>query len=67
MNRQGSSSSMHVVSSPLPSAGFDGHTTLMPGVCMNHASSDCECWAPNRRLPTVVRMVIGTGVSPPDM
>ena len=68
MNTHGSSSSMQAVSRPLASAGVLGHTTLMPGVCINHASSDCECCAPkDRPAATTVLIVRGTPVLPPDM
>jgi hypothetical protein len=51
MNRQGSSSKIAAVNSPLPSRGVDGMITFIPGMCMNHASSDCECVAPVANPP----------------
>ena len=46
---------------PLASAGFEGMTTLMPGICMNHASTLCECWAAAERImPSGARSTSGT-------
>ena len=60
MNRHGSGSKIAEVSRPLPSRGVDGTITFIPGMCMNHASRDCECVAPVARPAyTWVRMVIG--------
>lgn len=42
-------------------------TTLIPGTCMNHASSDCACCAPKWLLPMTVVTRIGVGVAPPVM
>ena len=68
MNTHGSSSSMQASSRPLASYGVDGKATLSPGVCMRIASSDWLCWAPMGVPPTMfTRIVIGTGVRPPDM
>ena len=68
MNRHGSSSKIAEVSRPFPSRGVDGMITFIPGTCMNHASSDCECVAPVASPPyTWVRTVIGAVVRPAVM
>src|SRR3546814_6932328 len=60
---------MALSSSPLASYGVLGITTLRPGTCANHASSDCECCAPKPPMPppTIMRITIGTCVAAPDM
>jgi len=51
---------MAAASRPLTSAGFDGATTLMPGIAMAQFSTLCECWAPKRDpAPLAVRMTSG--------
>src|SRR6201994_101575 len=68
MNRHGSSSKIADDSRPLPSRGVDGTMTFIPGMCMNQASSVCECVAPVASPPyTCVRTVIGAVVRPAVM
>ena len=52
----------------MASDGVDGNTTLIPGVCMNQASSDWECCAAAESQPPVpVRITSGAAALPPDM
>jgi hypothetical protein len=68
MNTTGSSSKIDAVSSPYASSGFDGWTTLRPGLAANQPSSWSQCWAPiPLPAPPIVLMVIGTELFPAVM
>ena len=41
--------------------GVAGVATTRPGICANHASSDCECWAAEAdQMPIGMRATSGT-------
>jgi len=64
----GLSSRMAALRSPFASCGDDGITTLSPGACANHASSDCECCGPALSPPPVAaRITTGIRYMPPNM
>ncbi len=53
---------------PLASAGFDGTTTLRPGMWVKSPSRLDECWpADERRMPSEARSTSGTDTWPPDI
>ena len=64
----GLSSRMHDVINPFMSYGFDGCTTLSPGMWQMSASSDWLCWAAAERPPPPpVLIVSGIVAAPPNM
>ena len=59
---------MAALSSCLPLTGVEGTTTRMPGMLVNHVSSDWECWAaPCFIRPSGARSTSDMVACPPNM
>src|SRR5436309_14376239 len=64
----GLSSRIALFRRPFASYGVDGNTTFNPGMWQDHACSDCECCAADRRVaPSEPRMTLGTLHLPSDV
>jgi hypothetical protein len=61
-NSTGSFSRSDVLMRPLVSAGFDGTTTLIPGISANQDSMTLLCCAPPYAMPLVARITSGTAM-----
>ena len=68
MYTTGSSSSTAAISRPFASCGVAGMITLSPAMCAKILWWLCVCCGPlPQPRPTIARMTMGTGCTPPNI